>query len=295
MELRVLHYFLTVAQEGNITRAADLLHITQPTLSRQLMDLEKELGVQLFQRGKRQVTLTDAGILLQQRAKEITTLVAKTARDLENQKDMLGGVVAIGCVETSASWILPEIMQHFSTRYPMVQYEIYTADGDDIREKLDRGSIDLGILVEPVETAKYEFFRLPYVDTWGVLLRKDDPLAKRETLHISDLKDKPLFLPRRSLVQNELESWLGIDAAGMRVQGVHNLLTNAALLVKAGLGRLISIDGAVQIRPDPETHFIPLTPKHTSGHVLAWRKNQLLPTAAAQFIEQLKMLFKYDM
>ncbi len=174
----------------------------------------------------------------------------------------------------------------------MVQYELYNADGDDIREKLDRGNIDLGILVEPVETAKYDFFRLPYEDLWGVLLRKDDPLADRQTVEVADLKDLPILLPRRSLVQDTLESWLGIDQQGLRVLGTQNLISNAYLLVKAGLGRAVTLQGACSIRNDDSTRFIPLSPVHTSGHVLAWRKNHVLPTAAAQFIAYLKDTFQ---
>ena len=294
VELRVLHYFLTVAKVGNITRAAEALHITQPTLSRQLMELEEELGIQLLDRGKRQVTLTDAGILLQQRAKQILALTEKTERDLENLTDMVGGGIAIGCVETNASWLLPKALKAFFERYPMVQYELYSADGDDIREKLDRSMLDIAILVEPVEVAKYDFFRLPYTDIWGVLMRLDDPLAERQTVQIQDLTDQPLILPRRLLVQSELESWLGMNQTDVRILGTNNLLNNAALLVKAGLARVITLDGAVRIQSNPETRFVPLMPQHVSGHVMAWRKNQILSSAASKFIEFVKMLYEHD-
>lgn len=204
MDVRVLRYFLTVAKVGNITNAAEILHITQPTLSRQLMDLEEELGTSLFTRGKRQITLTDSGLLFQQRAKEIVSLLEKTERDLAEQKDLVGGVVSIGCVESTVSRALPELLEEFSNRHPKVQYELYSADGDDIREKLDRGNIDIGILLEPIEAAKYDYIRLPYQEQWGILMRRDDPLAQKTSIGIQDILTLPLILPRRTIVQNEI-------------------------------------------------------------------------------------------
>ena len=153
MDLRLLEYFLAVAKVGNITKAAEQLHVTQPTISRQLAELEDMLGVSLLIRGKRQVTLTDAGVLFQQRASDILALMEKTQRDLADQNDLVGGTVALGCVESCASRMLPEVLSEFSQRHPGVHYELYSADGDDIREKLDRGDLDFGILLEPIEAA----------------------------------------------------------------------------------------------------------------------------------------------
>lgn len=157
MDIRLLEYFLAVAKYGNITRASEQLHVTQPTISRQLMELEETVGTTLLIRGKRQVTLTEAGVLFQQRAEEIVSLMEKTMRDITDQDDLLGGTVAIGCVESCVSRMLPKVLSGFSERFPKVKYELYSADGDDIREKLDRGDLDFGILLEPVEAAKYDF------------------------------------------------------------------------------------------------------------------------------------------
>lgn len=179
MDLRLLEYFLAVARIGNITRAAEQLHVTQPTISRQLTELEEMLGTTLLVRGKRQVTLTEAGVLFQQRAEEMLNLMEKTRRDLLDQKDLVGGVVALGCVESCVSRMLPEVLGAFSGLYPKVQYELYSADGDDIREKLDRGELDFGILLEPVEAAKYDFIRLPYWETWGLCCGKTIPWPKK--------------------------------------------------------------------------------------------------------------------
>ena len=236
MDLRLLEYFLAVARIGNITRAAEQLHVTQPTISRQLTELEEMLGTTLLIRGKRQVTLTDAGVLFQQRAEEMLNLMEKTRRDLLDQKDLVGGVVALGCVESCVSRMLPEVLGAFSGLYPKVQYELYSADGDDIREKLDRGELDFGILLEPVEAAKYDFIRLPYWETWGIVLRKDDPLARKESLSREDVLALPLILPRREIVQDNIAGWFGVERSQMHIFAGHNLINNAALLAEAGLG-----------------------------------------------------------
>lgn len=285
MDIRLLEYFLAVAKYGTITRASEQLHITQPTISRQMMELEEALGTTLFIRGKRQVTLTEAGLLLQQRAGEIVTLMEKTRRDVTDQGDLLGGTVAIGCVETCVSRMLPKVLKEFSALYPLVKYELYSADGDDIREKLDRGDIDFGILVEPVEAAKYDFFRLPYEETWGLAMRLDDPLAAKSGIGKEDLLALPLILPRREIVQDHVAGWFGVDRSQLNVFAGHNLFNNAALLVEAGLGYVVCVKGCIEIRGGKELAFVPLLPERTTGHVLAWKKNRIFHSAANRFRE----------
>jgi DNA-binding transcriptional LysR family regulator len=292
MDIRILRYFLTVAREGNITKAAEILHITQPTLSRQLMDLEEELGTNLFIRGKRQITLTDSGILYQQRVKEIISLLDKTERELTEQKNLVGGVVSIGCVETIASKMLADVIEGFSAQHPMVQYEIYSADGDDIREKLDTGNIDMGILLEPVETAKYDYICLPFQERWGILMRRDDPLAQKNSISIQDILTLPLIIPRREIVQNEIASWLGVENDRIRIFASHNLLTNTLLLVERRLGYVICVSGAYSIRESNSICFIPFSPERTTGHVLAWKKNRIFNSAASLFIQFIKDTYK---
>ena len=274
-----------MAKYGSITRAAQQLHVTQPTISRQLIELEKTVGSPLLIRGKRQVTLTEAGILFQQRAEEIVSLMGKAMRDVSGQDDLLGGTVAIGCVETCVSRMLPKVLGEFSARYPNVKYELYSADGDDIREKLDRGDLDFGILVEPVEAAKYDFFRLPYWETWGVLMRKDDPLAQKSAIGRDDLLSIPLILPRREIVQDHIAGWFGLDRSQLNVFAGHNLLNNAALLVEAGLGYVVCVGGSFEIGGGKGLCFVPLTPERTTGHVLAWKKNRVFHSAASRFRE----------
>lgn len=283
MDLRLLEYFLAVAKVGNITKAAEQLHVTQPTISRQLTDLEDTLGTQLLIRGKRQVTLTDAGVLFQQRAEEILSLMDKTRRDLLDQNDLVGGIVALGCVESCASRMLPEVLGQFSQLHPKVRYELYSADGDDIREKLDRGELDFGVLLEPVEAAKYDCIRLPYQETWGIVLRKDDPLAQKESLGKEDILALPLILPRREIVQDNIAGWFGVERSQLNIFAGHNLINNAALLAEAGLGYPVCVGGSFEIRGSGQLCFRPFAPERTTGHVLAWKKNRVFHPAAACF------------
>lgn len=285
MDIRLLEYFLAVAKSGNITRAAEQLHITQPTISRQLMELEEMVGSPLLIRGKRQVTLTEAGVLFQQRAEEIVSLMEKTLRDIADQDDLLGGTVAIGCVETCASRMLPKVLAGFSAQYPNVKYELYSADDDDIREKLDRGDLDFGILVEPIEAAKYDFFRLPYWEIWGILMRRDDPLAQKAAIGRDDLLNIPLCLPRREIVREHIAGWFGVEQSQLNVFAGHNLLNNAALLAEAGLCYVVCVGGSFEIRGGENLCFVPLTPERTTGHVLAWKKNRVFHSAANRFKE----------
>ena len=288
MDIRLLEYFLAVAKYGNITRASEQLHVTQPTISRQLMELEEIVGSPLLIRGKRQVTLTEAGVLFQQRASEIVSLMDKTLRDITDQDDLLGGTVMVGCVESCVSRMLPKVLRGFSAHYPKVKYELYSADGDDIREKLDRGDLDFGILVEPVEAAKYDFFRLPYWEKWGVVMRKDDPLAQKEQIQKEDLLSIPLILPRREIVQDHIAGWFGMDRSQLNIFAGHNLLNNAALLAEAGLGYVVCVGGSFEIRGGENLCFVPLAPERTTGHVLAWKKNRVFHSAANRFREYIR-------
>lgn len=294
MDIRVLRYFLAVAQEGNITKAAESLNLSQPTLSRQIMDLEREVGATLFLRGKRQVTLTNSGLLFQQRVNEMIALFDKTERDLAAQENELSGIVSVGCVETNASNLLPDFLGDFSACHPLVQFELYSGDGDDIKEKIDKGHIDMGILVEPVEAAKYDYIKLPVEEIWGILVRKDDPLAVKESIAIQDLLSLPLIPPRRQIVIEELASWLGTDASRLRIFASHNLLTNASLLVRRGLGYAICVKGSFEIRKNDDCKFLPFSPLRKTGHVLAWKKNRIFNEVTVAFIEFIKQSLDTD-
>lgn len=285
LNIRVLKYFLAIAKAGNMTQAVKDLHITQPTLSRQIADMEKDLGTELFVRKRGHLTLSDNGFLFQQRAKEIVALTDKARREIAEQEERIGGIVTIACVESVASRLLPETMSAFSRDYPLVRYELYSADGNDIREKIDRGSIDLGILLEPVETAKYDFLRLPFYERWGIALRENSPLANKEALTTEDIQGLLLIIPRRTIVIEEIARWLGMEADSLNIVASHNLPTNGLLLVQQGIGCLICVQGSLAIRPPQGIRFVPLAPERITGHVLAWKKNHAFSTATTRFLQ----------
>lgn len=285
MELRVLKYFLMVAREENITKAAQLLHVTQPTLSRQLMQLEEELGVQLFHRGKHNVTLTEDGMLLRRRAQELVSLSEKTKMELQHKEEMPTGEIAIGCGETKSMAALSEKMVSFRQKYPLVQFSIYSAIADDIKERLEKGLLDMGLLVEPVDISKYEFIRLPLKEQWGVLVRADSQLAEKEFVTPEDLRGVPLLMVRRELVKNELANWFGDSFDQLEIAATYNLIVNAAFMVEQGLGVALCFDlGAVF----ENLRFVPLAPRMETGSVLIWKKNQTLSAANALFIRHIR-------
>ncbi|MDO4204785.1 MAG: LysR family transcriptional regulator [Selenomonadaceae bacterium] len=284
MDIRLLKYYVAIAQAGSITRAADLLHITQPTLSRQMKVLEDTLGTTLLNRDHKQLSLTEEGMLFLQRAKEIIALEERTIRELKEQKGQLAGTLSIGCVESYASALLAELLGEFRRKNPAVRFEIYSADSSDIKEKLDSGRLDIGLLLEPVEVAKYDFFHLPSKETWGVVLPKEHPLAAKESVTTEDIQDLPLTVPRRTIVMDEISSWLGIPVDRLNVVSSHNLLSNALLMAKEGLSCIICVEGAFTMRPDELMVFRPFYPLRQSGHVLARRKNHILSRTAMSFL-----------
>ncbi len=206
MELRVLRYFLVVAREENITRASQLLHITQPTLSRQLIQLEEELGVKLFKRSKYRIILTDEGMLLRRRAQELVDLADKTEREFQRHEEELSGEIAIGCGESNSMSFLSTQMAAFRKEHPLVSFNIYSATADDIKDRLENGILDIGLLAEPVEIGRYDFIRMPRQDVWGVLVRSDSALASLEHVTPRDLLGVPLILARRRQVKDEIAS-----------------------------------------------------------------------------------------
>lgn len=288
VELRVLNYFLMVAREENITKAAQLLHVTQPTLSRQLMQLEEELGVKLFHRGKHSVSLTEDGMLLRRRALEFVALSEKTKMELQHKKEMPTGEIAIGCGETKSMSILSENMVSFRQKYPLVQFSIYSAIADDIKERIEKGLLDMGLLVEPVDISKYEFIRLPLKEQWGVLVRMDSPLAEKAFVTSEDLREVPLLMVRRELVRNELANWFGDAYEQLEIAATYNLIVNAAYMVERGLGAALCFDLGTVFE---NLRFVPLAPRMETGSVLVWKKNQTLSAAQSLFIQHIRNAF----
>lgn len=288
MEIRVLRYFLTVVREKGINRAAEVLHITQPTLSRQLAQLEEELGVSLFHRGARKITLTSEGILLRRRAEEILALVDRTEKELLEKDGQVEGRIVIGGGELAAMQELPELIARFRERYPLVNFDLVTGNADVIKEQMEKGLIDIGVLMEPVDMEKFDFIRLNGKERWVVLMRPDDPLAAKEAVSAEDLKDKPLILPRRSSVQNEVQNWLGRYYSESQVLFTSNLTTNSALMVQRGLAYSLVIEGSVPFWDRRKIVCRPFSPELTANSVFAWKKRQPFSLAATKFIEHIK-------
>lgn len=285
MELRVLRYFLMVAREGSITKAANLLHITQPTLSRQMIQLEEELGVSLFLRNKYRITLTDDGILLKHRAQEIIELADKTEEEFKNKNEELNGKVSIGCGETKNMSFLSQNMANFRKKYPLVRYNIYSATADEIKDLMEKGILDLGLLMEPVDISRYEFIRMPHREQWGLLVRTDSPLAQKEAVTQKDLVGVPLISAKRELVQHELANWMGDYYEKMEFAATYNLIMNAANMVLNGVGAAFGF----RLEATYENlKFLPLSPGLETRAVLAWKKNQIFSDTVSAFIQFLR-------
>lgn len=289
MELRVLRYFLMVAREENITHAAQLLHVTQPTLSRQIQDLEEELGAKLFVRSNHRIVLTPDGLLLRRRAQEIVDLADRTQRDFAAREEELTGEIAIGSGETRSVSVLAEMLATYRQRYPRVSYRFYSGNADQIKERIENGTLDVGLLLEPVDISRYAFLRVPIREEWGVLTREDSPLGTLASVHPEDLARRPLMLPGRALVQNELANWFGGSVDQLQIPIRYNLLYNAAMLVKGGFG------DALTIRLDcayPGLRFVPLEPPIRLGSVLVWKKQQATSLAVGAWISHAKQCLK---
>ena len=290
MELRTLRYFLAAAQEENITKAADILHVTQPTLSRQMMDLERELDVTLMLRGKNGLTLTDDGIFFRQRAQEIVELADRLEKSFVERQNNISGMVVIGASETVGSQTLARLIKEFSGKYPAVQFTLYNETVDNIKDRLDKGLVDIGLLLEPVDVTKFDYVRLSQQDTWGLLVRDDHPLTEKESLTADDVAPYPLILPLRDNIRVEIIHWLGRDEKELTIPLFYTLLSNAALMVAEGLGCAFCMDGALAIRSDPRLRFIPLEPRRVTHSVLVWKKNKIFSPATSLFIQEINLL-----
>ena len=283
MELRVLRYYLTVAREENITRAADMLHITQPTLSRQMAELEEELHTRLFERTNRKIVLTESGMLLRRWAEELISLADKVQQEFQSGGDELTGLISIGSGVTAAvSACLPRLLQDYAQKYPQVRFELHTGTAAGIKDLLDKGLLDIGILMEPIEVEKYDFVRLPVKEVWGILMPADDPLAQKTVITPGDLQDLPLIVSWR-IREREAKAWFGGDTEHLNVFCTYDLIDNAATLVEHRLGYAFVIQGA--LKPAPGLTFRPLAPEVSNTSVLVWKRYQPSHPAVQKFIE----------
>ncbi|MGJ3522859.1 LysR family transcriptional regulator [Nitratidesulfovibrio sp. D1] len=288
MEFRVLRYFLTVAREQSISAAAQSLHVTQPTLSRQIMELEAELGVTLFHRGRRNITLTTEGMLLRKRAEQIVELMHKTEEELAASEEAVGGTVYIGAGETHAFGTLAKSIRSLVLRYPDVRFHISSGNADEVAERLDKGLVDFGLFIEPADVTKYDCFRLPSVDVWGVLMRKDSPLAALDAITPEALRNQPLICSHRALREGHLTDWLKTRREDLNLVATFNLIFNASLLVEAGVGYALGLDNIINTTGESTLCFRPLDPPLESHVALVWKKYQVFSKASKLFLDMVR-------
>lgn len=295
MEIRVLRYFLTVAREETITGAAAALHMTQPTLSRQIRDLEKELGKKLLERGTHKITLTKEGFFLRKRAEEIIALVDKTEGEFSSMGDTVEGDVYIGGGETRGLHLIAEAARELQKDCPGIRYHLYSGNAQDVTERLNKGLLDFGLLIQPFDVSGgYESLTIPETETWGVVMRKDSPLAEQETVQKEALLDKPLIFSRQAMDEgenNEYHRWFGEDYHRLNVVTTFNLLFNASIMVEAGMGYALTIGRLADTSAESVLCFRPLEPKLEAGLCLVWKKYQVFSDAAEMFLEKLQTEF----
>lgn len=296
MEIRVLRYFLAIAGEGSITNAANLLHVTQPTLSRQIHDLEEELGQKLFTRSSHSMTLTAEGMILRKRAEEIIAMVNKTETEFNDMGNAVGGDIYIGGGETDAVKLVAQIAKELRESCPGIRYHLYSGNSDDVTERLDKGLLDFGILIQPANITKYDYITMPAKDTWGVVMRKDSPLAEKNVIYKEDLLDVPLICSRQAISQewsgNEFAKWFGEDFDKLNIVTTFNLIYNAAIMVDSGIGYAVTIDKITNTAESSSLCFRPLAPRLDSGLDIVWKKYQVLSSAAELFLERLRQKFQ---
>lgn len=291
MELRVLQYFLAVAREQSIVRAAQSLHLSQPTLSTQIKAMEEELGKQLLIRGtkgSRKVTLTEEGMILRKRAEEILNLVHKTEREISLSDEVAVGDVYIGTGETDAVRLIAKTARKLYQTYPGIHYHIASGNAQFVMEQLEKGLIDFGLVFGGVDQAKYNCIQISLTEVWGVLMRKDAPLAKKAVISPEDLWDKPLILSRQEDSSGALASWIQREISELEIVATYNLLFNASLMVEEGLGYAIGFDKIINTSGSSKLCFRPLKPCREVGMSIIWKRYQIFSKASEKFLAQLK-------
>lgn len=286
MELRTLRYFLAIAREESISKAAEALHTAQPSLSRQMKELEEELGKTLFYRGRRKITLTEEGMFLRKRAEEIIDLADRTAGELTQEKKLAGDVY-IGAGETETMRLIARAAGTLRRSFPDIHLHIVSGDRVDIVEQLDKGLIDFAVLVGEANP-QYERLLLPRRDAWGVLMRKDHPLAQRSAVKPADLYGEPLLLSRQIRDGSPFQTWLGRSLAQLNVVSTHNLIYNASLMVAEGLGVAVTLEGLINTTGESCLCYRPLSPRLEAELYLSWKRYQTFSPAAAKFLELMR-------
>lgn len=287
MDIRVLKYFLAVAREESITRAAEQLHMSQPPLSRQIKELEDELGKQLLVRGSRKVTLTEEGMILRRRAEEIINLLERTESEIVTASEDVSGWICIGGGETEGMRLIARVLRGMYSDYPNLRLHLVSGNAEEITAQLERGMLDFGLLLGTVDLADYDFIKLPVMDHWGVLMRSDEPLAAKPYIRPEDLLKLPLLCSAQHMTENEISGWMGGAYDKLRVIGEYNMLHNAALMVEEGVGSALCLDSVTCTCEGGPLCFRPLEPRLEVGMVLVWRKHHTLSKPARKFLERL--------
>ena len=286
MELRVLQYFLAVTREQSISGAAESLHLSQPTLSRQLKELEEELGRQLFIRGNRRITLTEEGMILRRRAEEILELVKKAEHEVSLSDETLAGDITIGAGETDGVRLLANAAQMIQKEYPLVHFHIISGDRVTVTEEMDRGLIDFGLLFGRIDPSKYESIQVSCKDRFGVLMRRDSPLAEKKAISPEDLRTQPLILSRQALQDASLQAVFGNDSEKLNIVATYNLLFNGSLMVDEGMGYAVCLDRIINVSGESSLCFRPFEPEVEAPLSLVWKKYQTLTKAAEKFLSK---------
>ena len=288
IETRLLQYFLAIAEEQSITRAADYLHITQPTLSKQMMDLEASLGKQLLIRGKKKVTLTEDGAYLRSRAQEIISLMEKTEASFRESEQIISGDVFIGCGEHRSTYPIMQIIKAIQEEYPDIRFHFFSGNADAITERLDKGLLDMGFLLEPEINPRYDYQKLPLYETWGVLMRKDSDFASRDSITFKELSSLPLIMPSQTSNSNQITTFFTDTLSSPHMVASYNLIYNAGLMVEAGIGYALCIDDLINTAGNHPLTFVPLSPTLKSNVYLFTKKYQVFSKATKLFLDRLQ-------
>lgn len=290
MEIRVLRYFLEIARESNMSRAAKILHVSQPTLSKQMKELESELGKKLFHRGSTSVSLTDEGMLLRKRAEDILTMVDKTTSEFRELDNITGGEVHIGCAESHQIKYLAWVIKDFKEAYPRFRYHLTSGNTEQVVERLDRGLIDFAFIVEPPNLERYNHIEIPGTDIWGLAIRKDHPLAEKREIVFADLTEVDLICSEQGM-KFDIARWCGENADQLNLSGTINLCYNGGVFVEEGLGGMLTFDRLVNTGDDSNLCFRPLSPRLETKMYIIWKKYQVFTPIAELLLDELKKRF----
>lgn len=290
MEIRVLRYFLEIARESSMSRAAEILHVSQPTLSKQMKELESELGKKLFHRGSTSVSLTDEGMLLRKRAEDILTMVDKTTSEFQELDNITGGEVHIGCAESHQIKYLAWVIKDFKEAYPRFRYHLTSGNTEQVVERLDRGLIDFAFIVEPPNLERYNHIEIPGADIWGLAIRKDHPLAEKREIVFADLTEVDLICSEQGM-KFDIARWCGENADQLNLSGTINLCYNGGVFVEEGLGGMLTFDRLVNTGDDSKLCFRPLSPRLETKMYIIWKKYQVFTPIAELLLDELKKRF----